>query len=165
MTRVGIVIGSLLLGFFPLLALAADEHIAASPDSLKWGPVPDVFPKGAELAVIAGDPGKAEPFVIRFKAPAGYKVAAHTHPIDENVTVISGTFHLGMGEKFDQAKGTLLKAGGFAKLPPGRSLRASAKASAASPGRESWLSKTRPSVNAESGARESEACSLLTRRK
>ena len=118
MARIGIILGSLVVGFFPLLAIA-DDHIAASSDSLKWSPVPPVFPKGAELAVVAGDPGKPGPFVIRFKAPAGYKVASHTHPIDENVTVISGTFHMGMGNKFDETKGTALKAGGFAKLPPG----------------------------------------------
>lgn len=119
MTRIGIIFGSLVLGFSPLLAIAADEHVVASAESLKWGPVPPVFPKGAEVAVVAGDPGKQGPFVIRFKAPAGYKVAAHTHPIDENVTVISGSLHVGMGEKFDEAKGTALRTGGFAKLPPG----------------------------------------------
>lgn len=118
MLRTGIIVGSLVFGCFPLLTLAAD-HVTASPDSLKWGPVPPVFPSGGEIAVVAGDPGKAEPFVIRFKAPAGYKVAPHTHPIDENVTVISGTFHVGMGEKFDESKAAALPAGGFAKLPPG----------------------------------------------
>jgi quercetin dioxygenase-like cupin family protein len=118
MLRTGMIVGSLIVGFFPLLTLAAD-HVAASPDSLKWGPVPPVFPKGAEVAAVAGDPGKEGAFVIRFKVPAGYKVAPHTHPLDENVTVISGTLHVGMGEKFDEAKGTDLPAGGFAKLPPG----------------------------------------------
>ena len=117
--RIAIIVGSMVLGLFPLSALAVDEHIAASPDSLKWGPVPPVFPKGAEVAAVAGDPGQAGPFVIRLRLPAGYRVQAHTHPIDENVTVISGTFHMGMGEKFDEAKGTVLATGGFAKLPPG----------------------------------------------
>ena len=119
MTRIGILVGSLVLGLLPLSALAADEHIAASPDSLKWGPVPPAFPKGAEVAVIAGDPGKDGPYVIRLRVPAGYKVPPHTHPVDENVTVISGTFHIGMGEKLDEAKGTALTAGGFARVLPG----------------------------------------------
>ncbi len=33
--------------------------------------------------------------------PSGYRIAPHTHPTDENVTVISGTFLVGMGEKID----------------------------------------------------------------
>ena len=51
--------------------------------------------------------------------PAGFKVPPHTHPADENVTVISGTFNIAMGDKFDESKGTTLKAGGFFKAPRG----------------------------------------------
>ena len=84
---------------------------------LKWGPAPAVFPKGAEMAVLAGDPTKAGEFVIRLRVPAGYKVAAHHHPTDEYVTVISGDFSLGMGDKLDPAKGAALSPGGFAMAP------------------------------------------------
>jgi quercetin dioxygenase-like cupin family protein len=119
MTRIGILIGCLAVSLSPLWAIAADDHVAASTDSLKWSPAPPAFPKGAEIAVITGDPGKEGPFVFRLRVPAGYKVPPHTHPADENVTVISGTFRIGMGEKFDEATGTALKAGGFAKAPKG----------------------------------------------
>jgi hypothetical protein len=51
-------------------------------DSLKWTAAPPVLPKGAQIAVLYGDPDKAEPFVFRLKFPAGYKVAAHMHPND-----------------------------------------------------------------------------------
>jgi uncharacterized RmlC-like cupin family protein len=53
------------------------------------------------------------------KVPAGYKVPPHTHPNDENITVISGTFNIGMGDKLDEKKGDALKAGGFAHAPKG----------------------------------------------
>jgi hypothetical protein len=119
MTRIGMLFGLLVLTLLPLSTVAADDHIAAAPDSLKWGPAPPAFPKGAEIAVIAGDPGKEGPFVFRLRVPGGYKVPPHTHPADENVTVISGTFHIGMGDKFDDSRGTALKAGGFAKAPKG----------------------------------------------
>jgi Domain of unknown function (DUF4437) len=119
MTRVGALIGSLALVLLPFSTVAADDHVTAAPDSLKWGPAPPAFPKGAEIAVIAGDPGKEGPFVFRIRVPGGYKVPPHTHPADENVTVISGTFHIGMGDKFDDSKGTALKTGGFAKAPKG----------------------------------------------
>jgi quercetin dioxygenase-like cupin family protein len=119
MTRTGTIIGALALVLLPLSTVAADEHVIAAPDSLKWGPGPASLPKGAELAVIAGDPGKEGPFVYRIRVPAGYKVQPHTHPGDENVTVISGTFHIAMGDKFEESKGTALKAGGFFKAPRG----------------------------------------------
>ena len=55
----------------------------------------------------------------RLQAPAGYKVPPHTHPTTERVTVISGSFHLGMGEKFDETAGPELSPGSFAVLPAG----------------------------------------------
>jgi hypothetical protein len=69
------------------------------------------------MAVISGDPSKAEPFVIRGQFPAGYRVAAHWHPTAENMTVLSGTVALGMGDKFDEAGLKDLPAGSYAVLP------------------------------------------------
>ena len=57
--------------------------------------------------------------MLRLKLPAGYSVAPHTHPVDEVITVISGTFRLGMGETADQRKAETLPAGSFFALPPG----------------------------------------------
>src|SRR4029077_2086766 len=42
-----------------------------------------------------------------------YKIPPHTHPTDENVTVLSGNFHIGMGDKFDARKVETVRAGGF----------------------------------------------------
>jgi anti-sigma factor ChrR (cupin superfamily) len=100
-------------------ALAQDRmpgH-AMRPDQLQWMPAPSVLPKGAQLSVLSGDPGKAGPFTIRLKAPAGYKIPAHNHPTAERVTVISGDFHFGMGDKLDDAKAEKLGSGGFVDLP------------------------------------------------
>ena len=76
-----------------------------------------------QIAVLYGDPDKAEPFVFRLKFPAGYKVAAHIDPNDYDLTVRSGTMYLGIGDKFDPARGEGLKAGGYLHLPKGASLR------------------------------------------
>ena len=101
-----------------LLATSAASAQMNATD-LKWGPAPAVFPKGAQMAVLAGDPGKSGTFAIRLRMPAGYAVAAHNHPSDELVTVISGNFSLGMGDKLDRAKVATLRVGGFAKAPAG----------------------------------------------
>jgi quercetin dioxygenase-like cupin family protein len=109
----------LLVGAAPVSAIAADDHIAVSADQLKWGPAPPAFPKGAQISVLAGDMTKEGLYVIRLKLPAGYKVPPHTHPNDENVTVISGTFNIGMGSTLDEKNGKPLKAGGFVHMPKG----------------------------------------------
>jgi uncharacterized RmlC-like cupin family protein len=76
-----------------------------------------MLPKGAEMAVLAGDPTKSGLFVVRIKLPANAKVPAHHHPTVENITVISGSFHLGMGDKLDEKNGAALEPGGFASMP------------------------------------------------
>jgi quercetin dioxygenase-like cupin family protein len=119
MTRIGSLVCTLALGLLPFAALAADEHVVATPDTLKWGPAPPSYPKGAEFAIITGNPGQEGPFVLRMKAPAGYKVPPHVHPADENVTVISGTVNFGMGAKMDAASETAVKAGGYFKASKG----------------------------------------------
>jgi quercetin dioxygenase-like cupin family protein len=62
-------------------------------------------------------PKAGELFIVRLKVPAGYKIPAHWHPTDENVTVISGTFNMGMGDKLDPAKTKAFPAGSFAVAP------------------------------------------------
>jgi len=119
MTRIGILVSTVALSLFPLAASAADEHVIAAPDTLKWGPAPPAYPKGAEFAIITGNPGQEGPFVLRIKAPAGYKVAPHVHPADENVTVLSGSVNFGMGDKVDAAKESTVKAGGYFKASKG----------------------------------------------
>jgi quercetin dioxygenase-like cupin family protein len=100
-------------------ASAEHTHTAILPNDVKWGPAPAVLPPGAQAAVLFGDPSKEGVFVLRLKFPAGYRVAPHTHPVDEIVTVISGTFHEGMGETFDRRKAQAWPAGTFFVRPPG----------------------------------------------
>jgi hypothetical protein len=73
-------------------------------DDAKWGPGPSSAPAGAQLVGVVGDPAKEGSYVIRMKAPGGYKVGPHVHPNDENVTVLSGMFHIGFGDTFDESK-------------------------------------------------------------
>jgi hypothetical protein len=81
-----------------------------------WGPAPPGLPAGSQATVLAGDPTKPGPFVIRAKMPAGYAIPPHWHPTDENVTVISGELVIGMGDKVDAAKGAKLSSGDFISM-------------------------------------------------
>jgi hypothetical protein len=101
-------------------SVAPTVHVFAAPDDLKWGAAPPMLPKGAQLAVLDGDPMKAgAPFTLRLKLPDGYQVPAHSHPTDENVTVLRGTLGAGMGDKLDPGKGQLIRPGGFVRMPQG----------------------------------------------
>ena len=100
-----------------LAALVAAQPLLAqnafAPDQVKFGPAPPFLPPGAQLAVLEGDPAKDGPFVLRVKLPDGFKIAPHTHPMTERLTVVSGTFYLGMGEKFDTKDGIEMSTGSF----------------------------------------------------
>jgi len=98
-------------------SFADDMKMPVNAKDLSWGSAPAVLPKGAEATVISGDPSKDGPYVLRLKMPAGYKVPAHNHPTAEYVTVLSGNFHLGMGDKLDETKGMELTAGGYGEAP------------------------------------------------
>jgi mannose-6-phosphate isomerase-like protein (cupin superfamily) len=90
-----------------------------TPDQVKWGPAPPFIPSGAQLAVLEGNPmADSGDFTIRLKMPDGYKIPPHTHPTRENVTVISGTLKVGMGDTFDASKMMSFGAGSFAYLDP-----------------------------------------------
>ena len=96
---------------------ASDAQIFMNNKDIKWTDAPPSMPKGAKIAVLQGDPGKAGPFVIRIKTPAGYKVAPHWHSQEEYLTVISGTLYLGMGDKLDMKSAHALSSGGFHSVP------------------------------------------------
>jgi quercetin dioxygenase-like cupin family protein len=91
-------------------------HMMVEPSSIAWDPPPSL-PPGSKIAVISGDPSKPGPFVIRAQVPAGYRIAPHWHPGDENLTIFTGTVALGMGEKWDDAGLHNVAAGGYAALP------------------------------------------------
>jgi anti-sigma factor ChrR (cupin superfamily) len=108
-------------------AMAQRQHASAShadkaqahgkkvtPDTVEWKP----RSPGLEIAVLSGDPAKeGAPFVIRLKLRDGLQVPPHWHPIDEHLTVMKGTLHAGMGEKFDRAGTTSLPAGSYLMMP------------------------------------------------
>ena len=82
-------------------AHARPHAVSINAADIKWGDAPPQFPKGGQLAVLHGDPSKKGPFTLRFKVPDGYRIAPHWHTQDEQLTVVSGTFVLHMGDTMD----------------------------------------------------------------
>ncbi len=100
------------------LIAQGSTHVVAAAKEAKWGPAPPFIPPGAEIAVLSGDPGKAVAYAVRLKFPAGYAIAAHSHPTDENVVITSGAVTFGMGDKLVKNAGNkTLATGGYALMP------------------------------------------------
>lgn len=112
------ILAAALLGIATTTAHAQSPatHAGAAP-TVDWKPAPAVFPAGAQMIVLQGDPGGNALFTVRLRFPDGYKLPAHTHPTDEHVTVISGMFEVGMGKKLDETRTMKLTAGGFVTAP------------------------------------------------
>ena len=93
---------------------ADTSHGIVRPGDLKWTPIM----KGCDMAAVNGDPAaEGAPFVLRLRCTTGTKIPAHWHPTDENVTVLQGTFQVGMGEKFDATKLETMSPGNFVSVP------------------------------------------------
>jgi quercetin dioxygenase-like cupin family protein len=97
---------------------AAGTPTLLQPDALVWTPA-EGLPPGAEVAVLYGDPTKDGPFTLRFKFPAGYEIATHSHPTDEFVTIVSGKGRMAFGATADAASAQPLAPGAFTVLPAG----------------------------------------------
>jgi quercetin dioxygenase-like cupin family protein len=108
--------GSALTAFLAT-AEEAPRHKMLTPSEVAWAPAPPSLPPGASVAVLYGDPAKDGLFAMRLKFPKGYRIPPHTHPKPEIITVISGTFRLGLAGGHHAAKA--FAAGSFLSMEPG----------------------------------------------
>lgn len=106
---------AVVLAFVTTAAPAYGQMLSANTEDIKWGANP-VLP-GAKFAVIQGNPAEPGPFAYRIWFPADYSVAAHRHPVDENVTVLWGTLYAGMGDKLDRESSKPFRPGGYFAMP------------------------------------------------
>jgi pimeloyl-ACP methyl ester carboxylesterase len=76
--------------------------------------------RGIQTVVLKGDPNETGVYTIMLRVPAHTQIAAHSHRDDRVATVISGTWQIGYGDKFDESKLKVLPPGSFYTEPPGR---------------------------------------------
>lgn len=111
-----------LAAFTAAPVMAQASHSSADPakraDKLAWGPAPAIFPAGAQMVVLQGDPAASAIVTVRLKMPNNYAIPPHWHPTDEHVTVIKGQLVIGMGDTMSaDAELPVLKAGDFVTAP------------------------------------------------
>jgi len=97
-----------------LAATACTSAQPVLPATFKWADTPR---PGFQIGVLEGDPTKAAPFTLRVKFPPNFQEPPHYHSYTQHVTVISGTYYSGRGDKFDMEKGNALPAGSFMVMP------------------------------------------------
>jgi quercetin dioxygenase-like cupin family protein len=114
--------------FAGLAATAADAPTIVMVDQAKYAPAPAPYPSGAMMAVLSGDPATpSSQYTVRLKLADGTQIAAHTHGDIENVTVLSGTLMVGVGNVVDAASMLALTPGSYASIPAGTPHYAMAK--------------------------------------
>ena len=89
-----------------------------TPSDIRFVPVPG-YPAGYARMMLDGKADEHGSHTYRVRLPAGFKTEPHTHPSDEDVTVLQGTWRLGLGESFDVARLQAVPAGSFVTIPAG----------------------------------------------
>lgn len=109
------------IGLTGLMAAAAwaAEYTAVMQKDIKWQDAPSIGP-GAKTAVIDGDPKSSGPFVMRLKVPPKTTIKVHTHPANENVTVLSGTLYFAAGDKYDPKVAKAFGPGSYFSIAQGK---------------------------------------------
>ena len=92
--------------------------IVVHAPGISWADGPPSLPRGAQFALLEGNPAEAVPLTLRLKFPPNYRVPPHWHAVLEHMTVLSGTLNVGMGEQATYSGGTALSAGSYAVMPP-----------------------------------------------
>jgi quercetin dioxygenase-like cupin family protein len=111
--RLFLTLAGVAISFAVPALMAQDAMKAVMADEVVWKD--DTLFKGVQIANLLGDPAKAETVVMRVKFPPNFKIPLHTHPVQEVITVLSGTFWDAMGD--DTEKGVMLKPGSLLMLP------------------------------------------------
>lgn len=89
---------------------------AIAPQDIRWF-TPAYYTDGRQRAHLLGDSSKGGVWIDRVRIPGDSRVLAHTHPEDEIVTVIEGTWYLGIGDRFDETRLKAYPAGSFILIP------------------------------------------------
>ena len=101
---------------------AATSSVADfDPQSRAFRVVP-LRPMAGDVELVFGHPDSAGPFVMRIRELPGTLIPPHRHPVDEHVTVVSGTWYFGTGNEFDSTALRELKTGAYAFAPAGTSM-------------------------------------------
>jgi quercetin dioxygenase-like cupin family protein len=100
-------------------AMAAGIERAEGSDGSSFRIMP-LRPMTGDVEILHGDPEKAgEPFAMRIRELPGTVIPMHSHPVDEHITVVQGTWYFAVGDTWDKSALKELRAGDYAFAPKG----------------------------------------------
>ena len=88
------------------------------PSELTFRFVPG-YPPGYDRAVLEGKMESDGAHTYRVRIPPHFRASPHTHPSEEHITVLKGTWYLGLGNEFDEKRMQAFEAGSFVIIPAG----------------------------------------------
>jgi quercetin dioxygenase-like cupin family protein len=115
--RPALIVGGVVFSALATAQTSAPGVVALTPVEMKWAAQGALAAGGMEQLNLVGDPNRPGPYTLRLKFPKGLKIAPHTHPDSREVTVLSGLYATGYGEKFDEASLKILPSGSFYTEP------------------------------------------------
>jgi quercetin dioxygenase-like cupin family protein len=110
------VVCAVLAGGCVIAMPAAAQQVVKLPNEIEFKA--PLRPGAPPAAVVYGDPNKPGLYVVRVKFAPGFKVLPHFHPDERTVVVLSGTFHFGLGEQWEEGKMKAYPPGTFLSEPP-----------------------------------------------
>lgn len=111
----------LLIGLAAYGQLSKQSAVTAVfPKDLKYNSTP-FLPKGIEVAQVFQEPAEKTnaAWILRVRYAANVKLMPHSHPDTRQITVLSGTYYQGTGERFDEKSLTAYPSGAFIIVPAG----------------------------------------------
>jgi quercetin dioxygenase-like cupin family protein len=110
----------------PATAAASAAPLVRRPNdaALRWGPCPDIFPAGCEIAVLNGDPAQANADAL-LRVPGGYQIPPHSHTSAERMMLADGVMEV----QYQGHPSAVLRAGSYAYGPAGLPHRATCRSS------------------------------------
>ena len=108
----------LLVGLLVALSINSQE-IGAAQQSLHSDVVPlKTFPKDQRFETVWGDPSKPGAiYVIRIHAEPGFITMPHTHPEDEHIVVVEGSWSVAMGNRYNRQALAPMAIGSYVLVP------------------------------------------------
>lgn len=107
----------------PPFAAASGVTRADDADGIRRDRIIPLRPMSGDVEILNGDPERAgEPFVMRIRELPGTIVPLHSHPVDENITVVQGSWYFAVGDVWDRAALKELGPGDYAFAPKGNTM-------------------------------------------
>lgn len=103
-------------------AMAAGIHRGDTDSAQPFRVVP-LRPMTGDVEILYGNPEvQGQPFAMRIRELPGTMIPVHSHPVDEHITIVQGTWYFAVGDTWDRAALKELRVGDYAFAAKGSTM-------------------------------------------